>query len=64
MPSTNQSIGHLFAPRRWVIEQMIRAYQLNEPVLTSMQRWSQAAQASTFVDAVFAVATVYIVLLN
>lgn len=50
--------------RRWVIEQMIRAYQLNEPVLTSMQRWSQAAQASTFVDAVFAVATVYVVLLN
>ena len=50
--------------RRWVVEQMSRAYQLNEPVLASMQRWSQAAQASAFVDAVFVVATVYVVLLG
>ena len=40
------------------------AYQLNEPVLASMQRWSQAAQASAFVDAVLVVATAYIALLG
>ena len=50
--------------RLWAIEMMARAYTANEPVLTSVKRWSRAAQVCAFIDALFAVATVAVALLD
>ena len=48
--------------RRWAAQEMSRAFHLNEPVITAMQRWSRAAQLFAAADAAFAVATVLVVL--
>lgn len=46
------------AARRWAVEQMIIAYDINEGVVDSTRRWARAAQVSAFADTVLAVITV------
>ena len=48
--------------RAWIIEQMVLAYEVNEPVVDSTRRWAQAAQLGAFTDVLLAVATVMSVL--
>lgn len=48
--------------RLWVLEEMNRAIELNEAALKRVERWTRAAEISTFVDAALAVATVYVAL--